>query len=107
MAEKKKEVKVEDLSEVLKDISGLVKENYLLSLKIALSIWEESQEFANAQLERYLNGNLDRLVSAQRNYINLIRTVSDEFTKDTLSLAQKITEKAFSAFEKNLSLFKS
>ncbi|HEX9830911.1 MAG TPA: hypothetical protein VGA94_04415 [Thermodesulfobacteriota bacterium] len=132
MAEKKKEVKVEDFSEFFKGVSGLVKENYLSSINVALSLWEENQKFVNSQIEQIftiqreyteqlkstvekyskdapgfnINGNLDRVTSAQREYISLLKSVSDKATKDWLNLTQKATERAFSAFEENLSLFK-
>jgi membrane-associated HD superfamily phosphohydrolase len=137
MAEKKKEVevkevKVEDFNEFFKGVTGLVKENYLSSINVALSLWEENQKLVNAQVEQFftvqkeyteqiksafekyskevpgvhLNGNLDRITSAQREYINLVKNVSDKVTKDWLSLTQKATEKAFSAFEEHLNLFK-
>jgi hypothetical protein len=132
MADKKKEVKVEDFSEFFKDVSGLVKENYLSSINVALSLWEENQKFVNSQIEQLftiqreyaeqlkatvekyskntpgsnLNGNLDRITSAQREYVSLLKSVSDKATKDWISLTQKVTERAFSAFEENLRLFK-
>ncbi len=132
MSEKKKEVKVEEFSEFFKGISGLAKENYLSSIDVALSLWEENQKLVNAQIEQFftvqkgyteqikstfdkfskdvpgfqLNGNLDRITSAQRDYINLVKNASDKVTKGWLNLTQKATEKAFSAFEENLNLFK-
>jgi len=135
MAEKKKEVeaKVEDFSEIVKGLSGLVKDNYLSGLEFTLSLWEENQKFVNAQIEQffkvqkgytdqlqsafeklpkefpnfYSNGNLERLTSAQREYVNLVRNVSDKLTKDLLNLTHKAAEKAFAAFEEHLNLFKS
>jgi len=132
MADKKKEVKVEDYSEFLKGVSGLVKENYLSGLNIALSLWEENRKLVNAQVEQLftvqkeyadqikstleklskdapgfqLNGNFDKMTSAQREYVNLVKNVSDKVAKDWLNLTQKATEKAFSAFEEQLNLFK-
>ena len=135
MAEKKKEVevKVEDFSDFVKGLSGLVKENYLSGLELSLSLWEENQKFVNAQLEQlftaqkeyaaqlksnleklpkefphfYFDGNFDRLTNAQKEYIKLVRNVSDKLAKDFINLTQKATEKAFSAFEDHLNLFKS
>ncbi len=132
MADKKREVKVEDYSEFLKGISGLVKENYLSGIGIALSLWEENRKLVNAQVEQLftvqkeyadqvkstleklskdspglqLNGSFDRITSAQRDYVNLVKNVSDKVTKDWLNLTQKATEKAFSAFDDQLNLFK-
>lgn len=133
MVEKKKEVKVEDFSELVKGIGGLVKDSYLSGLEFTLSLWEENQRFIDSQIEQffkvqkgyieqlqsalerlpkdfpslYSNGNLDRLTSAQREYVKLVRNVSDKFTKDLLNLTHKAAEKAFAAFEESLNLFKS
>ena len=133
MVEKKKEVKVEDFSELVKGIGGLVKDSYLSGLEFTLSLWEENQRFIDSQIEQffkvqkgyieqlqsalerlpkdfpslYPNGNLDRLTSAQREYVKLVRNVSDKFTKDLLNLTHKAAEKAFAAFEESLNLFKS
>jgi hypothetical protein len=138
MSERKEKegVKVSDFKEVFKDLSGLVKENYLSNLKLALSLWEENQKFANAQIEQFLttqkeyteqlkatsekflpkevsglwngnylkafDGNFDRLSGVQRDYINLVRSVSEKFTKEAASLTQKTAERAFSVFEEYL-----
>ena len=132
MAEKKKEVKVEDFSEFFKGVSGLVKESYLSSFSVALSLWEENQRFVNSQVEQIftiqreyaeqlkstvekyskdtpgfnLNGNLERITNAQREYISILKSVSDKAANDWVNLTQKATERAFSVFEENLRLFK-
>jgi predicted nucleic acid-binding Zn-ribbon protein len=73
MAERKEkeEVKVADFTEVFKDLSGLVKDNYLSNLKIALSIWEENQKFANAQIDHFL--------ATQKEYAEQIKAASERF----------------------------
>ncbi len=73
MAERKEkeEVKVADFTEVFKDLSGLVKDNYLSNLKIALSIWEENQKFANAQIDYFL--------ATQKEYADQIKAASERF----------------------------
>jgi hypothetical protein len=135
----KEEVKVTDFTEVFKGLTGLVRENYLSSLQLALSFWGENLKFANAQIEQLLviqkeyaiqakaiferfpgeatnfwsgsylkafDGNFDRLAGAQRNYITLVRNVSEKFAKDTANLTQKTAEKTLSVLEEYLSLFK-
>lgn len=132
----KEEVRVADFSEVFKGLSGLVKENYLSNLKIALSLWEENMKFANAQIDQFLatqreyaeqvkaatekffpkevvsfwnnsyskvlDGSLDRVAEVQKEYINLARSASERFTKESINLTQKTAEKAFSVFEEYL-----
>jgi hypothetical protein len=138
MAERKEkeEVRVADFTEVFKGLSGLVKENYLSNLKIALSLWEENLKFANAQIDQFLatqkeyaeqvkastekffpkevvsfwnnsyskvlDGSFDRLAEVQKEYINLARSASGRFTKESINLTQKTAEKAFSVFEEYL-----
>jgi hypothetical protein len=132
----KEEVRVADFNEVFKGLSGLVKENYLSNLKIALSLWEENMKFANAQIDQFLatqreyaeqvkaatekffpkevvsfwnnsyskvlDGSFDRVAEVQKEYINLARSASERFTKESINLTQKTVEKAFSVFEEYL-----
>jgi hypothetical protein len=73
MVEKKEkeEAKVADFTEVFKGLSGLVKENYLSNLKIALSLWEENQRFANAQIDQFL--------TTQKEYAGQIKAATEKF----------------------------
>jgi hypothetical protein len=80
MAERKEkeEVKVADFTEVLKGLSGLVKENYLSNLKIAISLLEENQKFANAQIDQFLD--------AQKEYVEQIKAASERiFPKEVVN----------------------
>jgi hypothetical protein len=133
----KKEAKSDDFVDFFKSLNELAKENYDLGVKTTVSLWEESQKFANAQLDHffniqreyvdqvkaniqrfpneaaifwnnsYLNGNYERITSAQRDYVNTVRRISEKFTKEALNLSQKGTEKTLSVFEDYMNLFKS
>ncbi len=139
MAEQKvkKEAKAADFINFFKSLNELTKENYDLGIKTTQSLWEESQKFANAQLDHffniqreyidqikaniqrlpnetaifwnnsYLNGNYDRITGAQRDYVNSVRKVSEKFAREAFNLNQKMTEKTLSAFEDYMNLFKS
>lgn len=139
MAETKvrKEANATDFVDFFKLLNELTKENYDLGVKTSMALWEESQKFANAQLDHffniqreytnqmkanlqrlpnevsifwnnnYLNGNYERITGAQRDYINSVRKVSEKFTKEALNLSQKTTEKTLSALEDYMNLFKS
>lgn len=126
------EATVMEVSDFFTHLSGLVKENYLLSLDTAHSLLEENQKFADAQLEQFhqiqtdfskqlkatfekfqnggsgstLKRNLDRFTDIQTDYINMVRKVSDNYTKEVLDLSQKTAEKAFSTFDRYMRLFK-
>src|SRR5919108_1944246 len=73
MAERKEkeEVRVGDFTEVFKGLSGLVKDNYLSNLKITLSLWEENQRFANAQIDQFL--------ATQKEYAEQIKAAAERF----------------------------
>ncbi|MER3445908.1 MAG: hypothetical protein C4291_03300 [Candidatus Dadabacteria bacterium] len=73
MAERKEkeEAKVADFTEVFKGLSGLVKDNYLSNLKIVLSIWEENQRLANAQIDHFL--------TTQKEYAEQLKAASERF----------------------------
>ena len=73
MAERKEkeEVKVADFTEIFKGLSGLVKDKYLSNLKIALSLWEENQKFANAQIDQFL--------ANQKEYAEQIKATTEKF----------------------------
>ena len=132
-----KEANPVDFIDFFKSLNELARENYDLGIKTAMALWDESLKFANAQLDHffniqreytdrvkanvqrfpneaaifwnnsYLNGNYDRITSAQRDYVNIVRQISEKFTKEALSLSQKSTEKTLSVFEDYISLFKS
>ncbi len=131
MATSKEEIKVGDFTEVFKELSGLVKENYLLGFETIASLIEENQKFVNSQLDQYLslqkefadsikaayeglpkgfNGlpfssNFDHLTEVQREYVGLVRNLYDKFSKNSLTLTQKATENAFKALDNCIRLF--
>ncbi len=141
MAEKKEGPKVKEFAEIAKVITGLVKENYLNSVGVVLSFWEENLKVLNTQVEQWqsiqqdyindgrelfekfpkeiatpwngslqkvLNDTFDRFAAFQKNYFSSVRSVSaDKITKETLMLAQKNVEKAFSLFDDYLNLFRA
>ncbi len=132
MAEIKETQKVKDLSETVKGLTGLVKENYLNGVEFALSLWEENIKVLDAQVDQWLNlqqefikvarefsdklpkevaifsngDSVDRLVNFQKNHFESVRKVSDKFTKETFSLTRKNVEGAFSIIDEYLNLFR-
>jgi len=137
MAERKETSEVKDSTEVVKGITGLVIENYLNSVKLALSLWEENQKVFDSQVEQLLkvqhdyinatiefyekstpatlwnknpyaiNGQAEHFATFQKDYVNLVRSSSDKFAKETLKLTQKNVEKSVSIFDDYLNLFKA
>ena len=54
MAElKRQELKVGDITDVVKEATGLVRENYLIGLELTSSLWEKNLR------EKVLNSKLD------------------------------------------------
>jgi hypothetical protein len=136
-AEKKDTLKVKDYPDVIKGITGLVKENYQNGFEFALSLWEENLKILNTQVDQWLNihqdytntikelyekfpkdipafwdgkavnNEINRFVALQKEYIGLVRNASEKFTKETLNLTKKNVERALSLFDEYLSLIKS
>jgi len=53
MAEIKETLKVKDFTETVKGITGLVKENYLNGVELALSLWTENLKVLDSQVDQW------------------------------------------------------
>jgi hypothetical protein len=138
MAEKKDTVKdigkVKDYNEVVKGVTGLVRESYQNGFEFALALWEENLKVLNTQVDQWLNIHQDytnsvkdiyekfpkdvagfwdgkginnefnRLLTFQKEYLGFFRNASEKFTKETLNLTKKNVEKALSLFDEYLNL---
>jgi len=130
-------LKVKDFSEVIKGVTGLVRENYQNGFEFALSLWEENLKVLNAQVDQWLNlqqdytntvrelyeklpkevpafwdgkainSEVNRLLAFQKEYLGLVRNVSDKLTKESLSLTKKNVEKALSLFDDYINLVRA
>jgi GTP-sensing pleiotropic transcriptional regulator CodY len=134
MSEKKQAPKVEDYTNVVKETTGLVRKNYLNSIKLPLSLWEENlkvvstqfeqwhkfqEDYINAVIEFYerfpswnvnskvTNGHFEHLVAFQKNYVSLVIDASNRLTKGTLNIVQKNVEQTSSLLDSYLSLFRA
>ena len=122
MAATKETLNVKDFTETVKEITGLVKENYLNGLELSLSILEGNRKALNSQVDQWIkfqqtyvnagrklygkfpkdialfsNGNpVDSLIGLQKDYVDLLRKASEKLTKEAIDLSQKNIEKAFS-----------
>ncbi len=76
MAATKETLKVRDLSETVRGITGLVKENYLNGVEFALSLWEENLKVLNTQVDHWLN--------VKKNYINSVRELYEKSPKEVV-----------------------
>lgn len=126
--------KVEGSSkEVIQDLNGLVKENYLIGLDSAHSLIEENKRLMDAQIDQFrklqndyaeqiksvfdnmpkeysgigIGEKLDRLIEFQNNLYSTFKKISDNYSKEMLDLSQKSAERAFSALDKYVSSFAS
>ena len=115
--------------EALKEISGVVRENYLIGLDAAHSLVEENKRFVDSQLD-YINrlqkeytaqvrsaidaisgeyggwdigGGIDLLLELQNSCLTAIKKTSDNYTKEFLDLNEKSAERAFSAMDRFVS----
>lgn len=115
--------------EALKEISGIVKENYLIGLDAAHSLIEENKRFMDSQLEHLnriqkeyaeqvksaigsmpgeyakwdIGGGLELLLELQNRCFAAAKKTSDNYTKEFLDLNQKSAERAFSAMDRFVS----
>ena len=78
MAEKKETYKepykVKDIKDSVKSSNGMVRENYLNSLNLAFSIWEENVKVVNAQV--------DQLLSARDEYSKSVKEFYSKLPKE-------------------------
>lgn len=122
----KEKEKVGDFEENVKTLQGAVKENVELGLETYLTLVEQGQKFANAQIDEFIaleDGylkkieesygevfknipgavnvplNFDKIVDAQKSYVKFVRSTSDQLTKNTVNLVQKATENVLSTLE--------
>ena len=135
MSSKKEAPKVvADFTDVVEETTGFVRENYIKSFKLPISLWEENLRFLNTQVEQWLNFQRDYIdavmefygkfpgwngnpkgtdnyfkypLALQKSYIDSVRSTLDDFTKQNLNLIQKNIEKASSLFESYLNLFRA
>ncbi len=129
----KKEVKVENKTELCYDLNGIVKDNYLIGLDTAHSLLEENKRILDTQIEQLtkiqkdyteqiksvfkklpkeysnlgISENLDRIIEFQNNFYSIFKKISDNYSKEFLDLNQRSAERAFSAFDKYVSSFTS
>ena len=134
MNNKKKAPKVEDSTDMeVEETTGFVRENYIKSFKLPISLWEENLKFLNTQIEQWLSFQQDYIsaviefydkfpgwngdskgtdsyfkypLALQKSYIDSVRGTLDSFTKQNLSLIHENIEKASSLFDSYFSLFR-
>jgi hypothetical protein len=133
MAETKETFKVKDFTDTVKGITGMVKENYLNGVDLYFSLWTENLKVLDSQLEQWFgiqqeyikagkevyeklpkefgvftnSDTADRFLAIQKDYVATVKKVSDKFAKDTLNIAHKNAEKAFSLVDDYLKLFRA
>jgi len=133
--EEKRTVKVvEDFTDEVEQTTRFVRENYIKSFKLPISLWEENLKFLNTQIEQWLsfqqdyinsviefyddfpgwNGNSKNTdsyfkypLALQKSYLDSVRNTLDGFTKKNLDQIQKNIEKASSLFDSYLDLFRA
>jgi len=104
-------LKVKDLTETVRGITGLVKEGYVSGIGVALSLWEENLKILNAQVEQLLNLHQDYIKAGREFYGkfpkegaapwngNLQKTVNEgidrfaAYQKDYVSSVRSVSDK--------------
>ncbi len=133
MSNKKEKLKTTKDFEVDETIES-VRENFINSFKLPIVLWEQNLKFLNAQMEQWLSfrqdyiesvrqfydkfpgriGNLEETdsyfkypLALQKSYVDSVRNIIDNFTKNNLELIQKNIEKASSLFDSYFNLFRA
>jgi cyclopropane fatty-acyl-phospholipid synthase-like methyltransferase len=115
------------------ETAEFIRENYIKSFRLPISLWEENLKFLNTQIEQWLsfqqdyingvqefyekfpgwNGNSKNTdsyfkypLALQKGYLDSIRSTLDDFTKKNLNLIQKNIEQASSLFDSYFNLFR-
>jgi hypothetical protein len=76
MAEKKDTQRPKDVTNSVKELTGLVKESYLSSFEFAVSLWEENVRSLNTQVDYLINAEKDYAKSLKEFYANLPKEVN-------------------------------
>jgi hypothetical protein len=75
---KKEELKVRDYVDTSRELTGLVKDNYLSGLQICLSLWEENLNTMNKQIDQWM--------SVQERYSTITRELFGKFPTESAKL---------------------
>jgi hypothetical protein len=125
---------VDDFTDEVEQTTGFVRENYIKTFKLPISLWEENLKFLNTQIEQWLNFQQDYINSVrefyddfpgwhgnskntdsyfkyplalQKGYLESVRNTLDGFTNKNLDQIQKNIEKASSLFDSYFNLFRA
>jgi len=74
----KEDLKVRDITDGIKTATGLVKDNFFGGFEFTISLWEENLKVLNSQLDKWL--------SLQRDYINLMRDLSEKLPNESMKM---------------------
>lgn len=77
MAKVKRE-ELKDITDATKELTDLVKEDYLAWFEFTTSLWEENRKVLNSQLDKWL--------SLQGDYINLMRDFSQKIPNEGMKM---------------------
>lgn len=133
LAERQELLKVEGFSKLGMNIREFMRGGYLNSFKIPFSIWEEhlmvlndqvkqwqnfQQDYIRAVIEFYdrfpspnkdskdMKSNFEHFVDFQKEYVELITSLSEKFTKETLEGIQRNVDIASSLLKKYINQYK-
>ena len=76
MVEKKETQRSKDVTNSVKELTGLVKESYLNGFEFAVSLWEENVKALNTQVDYVINAEKDYVKSLREFCSNLPKEVN-------------------------------
>ncbi|MFQ5788628.1 MAG: hypothetical protein ACE5H1_11690 [Thermodesulfobacteriota bacterium] len=98
MAEKKEPKRVKDFTDPVKDLSGLVKENYLNGFDFTVSLWEENVKAINSQV--------DYLLNAEKEYAKTVKQVYSKLPTELSPVGNGNSKLVEEGFDRLISLQK-
>ena len=115
------------------ETTEFIRENYIKSFKLPISLWEENLKCLNTQIEQWIGFQEDYMdvvveiydkfpgwnvsskdtntyikyhLALQKSYIDAVRNTLNDLTKNYLNLIQKNIENASSLFDSYFNLFR-
>jgi len=88
MAEIKETLKVKDFTETVKGITGLVKENYLNGVELALSFWTENLKVLDSQVDQWFGFQQEYVKTSKEWHKKLPKETEPFFSGSTKAIEE-------------------
>ncbi len=89
------EIKVQDYTDTVRELTGFIRENYITGLELGLHLWGENLKIINSQIDRW--------ILVQKEYVSLIKDSLDRFPSEEFKFWNINSEFANAYIEKLIS----